>query len=125
MADKPLFYQALKIVVLCAMWYSFSAASNIVGKQILVEFPYPMTLSMVHLIALSCFLGPSLTLLGVGPGPHLSRKFYLRRILPLALGKVFASVSAHISIWKVPVSYAHTGIKVGSICCGHAHPSVP
>ena len=112
MADKPLLYQALKIVALCVMWYSFSAASNIVGKQILVEFPYPMTLSMVHLVALSCFLGPSLTLLGVAPGPHLPRKYYLRRILPLALGKVFASVSGHISIWKVPVSYAHTGKSV-------------
>ena len=105
-------YQALKIVALCALWYGFSAAANIVGKQILIELPYPMTLSMTHLIVLNIFLGPTLTLLDVRPAPHLPRKFYLRRIVPLALGKVVASVSAHVSIWKVPVSYAHTGEKL-------------
>ena len=41
-------YQALKIAFLCVLWYSFSAANNILGKQILSEFPYPTTLSMVR-----------------------------------------------------------------------------
>ena len=40
-------YQAAKVASLCLLWYAFSSASNIVGKQILNEFPYPMTLSMV------------------------------------------------------------------------------
>ena len=65
--------------------------------------------SQVHLIAINCFLGPILTLLDVKGAPHITRKYYVRRILPLALGKLFASVSSHISIWRVPVSYAHTG----------------
>lgn len=64
--------------------------------------------SQVHLIAINCFLGPILTLLDVKGAPHITRKYYIRRILPLALGKLFASVSSHISIWRVPVSYAHT-----------------
>jgi solute carrier family 35 protein E1 len=109
MGRKPSFlYQAVKVVSLCILWYTFSAGNNIVGKKILNEFPYPMTLSMVHLIAINCFLGPSLKLLDVTDTPHITRKYYIRRILPLALGKLFASVSSHVSIWRVPVSYAHT-----------------
>lgn len=41
----------LKIVSLCVLWYSFSSGNNIVGKKILTEFPYPMTLSMVSDLA--------------------------------------------------------------------------
>ena len=108
-SQKSYLHQALKIVTLCALWYTFSAGNNVLGKQILSAFPYPTTLSMVHLLALNCFLGPALAVLGVEQTPHLSRRYYLRRMVPLALGKLFASISAHISIWRVPVSYAHTG----------------
>ena len=106
---KPLTRQAVKIVCLCVAWYSFSAANNVLGKQIFNVFPYPMTVCMVQLLAVIAFLGPSLALLDVEPAPHMSRKFYLRRIVPLSFGKLLASLSAHISILKVPVSYAHTG----------------
>ena len=48
MGSKPSFlYPAVKVVSLCIMWYAFSSGNNIVGKKILNEFPYPMTLSMV------------------------------------------------------------------------------
>lgn len=113
MADKTtksLSRQAVKIVCLCVAWYSFSAANNVLGKQIFNVFPYPMTVCMVQLLALNAFLGPSLALLNVEPAPYMSRKFYVRRIAPLAVGKLFATLSAHISILKVPVSYAHTGM---------------
>lgn len=107
---KPLKRQAIKIVCLCVAWYSLSSANNVLGKQIFNVFPYPMTVCMVQLLALNAFLGPSLAMLNVEPAPYMTRKFYLKRMVPLAVGKLFATLSAHISILKVPVSYAHTGM---------------
>ncbi len=101
--------EALRIICLCVSWYSFSSANGVLGKQIFNEFPYPMTLCMSQLLALNAFLGPSLSLLNVEPSPYISRRFLVRRLLPLALGKLLATLSAHLSILKVPVSYAHTG----------------
>ena len=108
MADKSKSRKALKIFLLCLAWYSFSTSNNILGKKIFYVFPYPVTICMAQLFVLNAFLGPSLTLLGVERAPHISRKFYIRRLIPLSIGKLFAVVSAHISILKVPVSYAHT-----------------
>lgn len=98
----------IKIVFLCVIWFCFSSATNIVGKQILTVFPYPTTLTMVQLMVINCFLGPSLTLLNVKESPHVSRRHFMRRIAPLGVGKIMASVSAYISILKIPVSYSHT-----------------
>lgn len=99
----------IKIVLLCVMWFCFSSATNIVGKQILTVFPYPTTLTMVQLMVINCFLGPTLTLLSVKESPHVSRRDFMRRVAPLGVGKIMASVSAYVSILKVPVSYSHTG----------------
>lgn len=103
----------IKIVFLCALWFCFSSATNIVGKQILTEFPFPTTLSMVQLMVINCFLGPTLTLLSVKESPHVSRRQFMRQIVPLGVGKILASVSAYISILKMPVSYSHTGMLQG------------
>ena len=100
----------IKIVFLCAIWFSCSSATNITGKQILTIFPYPTTLTMVQLMVINCFLGPTLTLLNVKESPHVSRHQFVRRVAPLGIGKILASISAYISILKVPVSYSHTGM---------------
>ena len=99
----------IKVVFLCAIWFSCSSATNITGKQILTIFPYPTTLTMVQLMVINCFLGPTLTLLNVKESPHVSRHQFMRRVAPLGIGKIMASISAYISILKVPVSYSHTG----------------
>ena len=108
--EKTLFRQALKIVFLCVCWYSISAANNVLIKQIFQVFPHPMTVTMVHLLAVCAFLGPTLTVSNVEPTPYVSRRFFLRIMVPLAIGKLFASLSGHVSILKVPLSYAHTGM---------------
>ena len=102
----------IKIVFLCAMWFSFSSGTNISGKQILTVFPYPTTLAMVQLMVINCFLGPILTLLNVKESPHVSRHQFMKRVAPLGIGKIIAFISAYISILKVPVSYSHTGMFV-------------
>ena len=109
--DIATYQLGLKIISLCTLWYIVSSLNNIVGKIILSDFPYPMTVSLVQLMSITVY---SLPILKVWNIPKLDRsvplKYWVKTLLPLAMGKVFASVSAHISIWKVPVSYAHTGM---------------
>ena len=103
--------EAVRIVFLCIFWYAVSSSNGVIGKWILSEFPYPMTLTMAQLASIAIYSGPMLALLGVRKASSCSSftwKYYGTMILPLAFAKFASSVLAHVSIWKVPVSYAHT-----------------
>jgi len=110
--------KAIQIVCLCLAWYITSSANGVVGKIVLSDFPYPMTVSMVQLASISLYLIPVMKAWKV-PSTKPSEiplKYWFQMIIPLAFGKFFASVSSHISIWKVPVSYAHTGsMQIGLV----------
>lgn len=109
MPDENTFFDAVKVVGLCIMWYASSASGNIVGKMLLTDFPYPMTVTMAQLLSISLYLAPLLRCqASTRRTGNIPRAYYLSVILPLALGKFLASLSSHISIWKVSVSYAHT-----------------
>lgn len=111
MVDKRNIRELLNIVILCLLWYAVSSSSNIVGKMVLLDFPYPITLTMVQLTSISVYSGPFFNLWGIRKSPsNIPWRYYLRLIVPLALGKFLANVFSHVSIWKVPVSYAHTGM---------------
>eukprot|EP00096_Caligus_rogercresseyi_P001085 TRINITY_DN11696_c0_g1_i1.p1 TRINITY_DN11696_c0_g1~~TRINITY_DN11696_c0_g1_i1.p1 ORF type:complete len:363 (-),score=84.81 TRINITY_DN11696_c0_g1_i1:75-1163(-) len=97
----------LRIILLCGGWYSVSSANGVIGKWILSEFPYPTTLTMVQLLSITIYSRPLIALLGIRP-LSVSWKYYLKWIVPLAFAKFLFSLMSHISIWKVPVSYAHT-----------------
>lgn len=60
-----------KVVALCTVWFTISAGNNVVGKLILTEFPYPMTVSFVQLLSIVIFSIPTLRLLGI---PHDIRR---------------------------------------------------
>jgi len=90
--------------------YIVSSTNNVIGKLILNEFPYPMTITVVQLFSISVYSGPLLSFWKIRPGlqSSFSKNYYWKFIIPLALGKFLSSVFSHISIWKVPVSFAHT-----------------
>lgn len=99
----------LLVITLCTLWYIVSSSNNVIGKMVLNEFPYPVTVTMIQLCSITLYSGPFFNMWGVRKYSSIGRGYYMRLIIPLALGKFLASVTSHISIWKVPVSYAHTG----------------
>lgn len=101
--------ETARIILLCVFWYSMSSGGNVIGKIILTDFPYPMTVTMIQLLSISLYLGPILRLWDIPMPKEIAWSYYGKMIFPLAFGKFLNSVTAHISIWKVPVSYSHTG----------------
>lgn len=109
MADRKQAREVFTVLFLCILWYVVSSSNNVIGKMLLNEFPYPMTVTMVQLTSITVYSGPFFNMWGVRKYVDISWKYYFSLIVPLAFGKFFTSVFSHVSIWKVPVSYAHTG----------------
>lgn len=109
MSDPSTYQQIFKIGLLIIAWYIVSSANNVLGKIILEEFPYPMTVSMVQLLSVSFYSYPLIRLRRIPTLKGVPTKYWFTMILPLAAGKFISSFSAYMSIWKVPLSYAHTG----------------
>ncbi|CAF1162252.1 unnamed protein product [Adineta ricciae] len=107
---NSLIFEGLQIVTLCLVWYGVSAIGNVIVKELLNEFPFPLTVTLVQLFSVWILSIPLLRFLRVPEPQYLyqNRVYYLKVIIPLAVGKFLAQLSSHVSLWKVPVSYAHT-----------------
>ncbi|KAJ9589082.1 hypothetical protein L9F63_017627, partial [Diploptera punctata] len=108
MADTKQAKEIFTVLFFCVLWYVVSSSNNVIGKMLLNDFPYPLTVTMVQLSSITIYSGPFFNMWGVRKFVDISWNYYFKVIVPLALGKFLASVSSHVSIWKVPVSYAHT-----------------
>ncbi|XP_077550425.1 solute carrier family 35 member E1 homolog [Haemaphysalis longicornis] len=108
MGDAAHTAEIVKVVMLCVVWYGISSGNNVVGKVVLNSFPYPLTVTMVQLFSITVYSGPVFALWGIRPYLDLEWGAYMRCIVPLACGKFVSSLTSHVSLWKVPVSYAHT-----------------
>lgn len=117
MGDQKRGKEVCNVLLLCVAWYVVSSTNNVIGKTVLNEFPYPMTMTMVQLLVITILSGPLFNLWGVRKANEISWLYYCKLIIPLAFGKFMASVFSHVSIWKVPVSYAHTGKSIFVCVC--------
>jgi len=102
--------ECVQIVGLCVVWYSSSAIGNIVVKELLNEFPFPLTVTLVQLLSIWILIHPLIRYEKIPPADYLNQNpsYYYKVIVPLAIGKFLAQLSSHVSLWKVPVSFTHT-----------------
>ncbi len=95
-------------------------------KELLNEFPFPLTVTLVQLLSIWILCIPLIRykpiffillnlnyfyrLWRVPPPEYLyqNRIYYFKIIIPLAIGKFLAQLSSHVSLWKVPISFSHT-----------------
>lgn len=114
--------RAIKVLILCVVWYASSSASNVINKIVLNDFPFAVTVSLAQYITTLVLLVPlvrawrlptvsfSKHVSGIASEPQsdLDLKTLKWTILPLSFGKFFSLAASHFSISKVPVSFAHT-----------------
>ncbi|KAF9170534.1 suppressor of loss of ypt1 [Mortierella sp. AD011] len=100
-------YKASKLPILCLLWYLSSAVTNNIGKQIMNQFRYPVTLTFVQFVFVSLFC----FILGSGFRMTTIRKptvAIMHMTAPLVGFQVVGHVFSSIAISRVPLSFVHT-----------------
>ena len=96
-----------QVILICSLWFSTSSLSNLLGKEILNRFKYPLTLTLVHLISTGIYSFPLLFYNKLRSFP-VSRYFFLCFVIPLTLLRVATMASGHFSVSKIPLSFSQT-----------------
>lgn len=109
MADNSGFSRGIKVALLCVLWFCLSSSNNVIIKRLLGHYPYPVTVSLSHMTCTAFLMYPLLLGFGVKTTVDIPIVRFYALLVPLGVGKLLVSTSSHISIWRVPVSYAHTG----------------
>nr|AKN21650.1 slc35e1 [Schmidtea mediterranea] len=97
-------------LVLCTIWCIISVLNNIISKSLLNNFPYPLTSTLAQLLATAICAYPLVKIWKIPEinWKDISYKYIVKMIIPLGFGKFMAACGTHISVSKLPVSYAHT-----------------
>ncbi|KAF9345073.1 suppressor of loss of ypt1 [Mortierella sp. NVP85] len=100
-------YTASKLPLICLLWYLSSAVTNNIGKQIMNQFRYPVTLTFIQFVFVSLFC----FILGSGFKMATIRKpsmAIMHMTAPLVGFQVVGHVFSSIAISRVPLSFVHT-----------------
>jgi hypothetical protein len=101
----------VRFVLLCSLWYATSALSSNTGKAIMIQFRYPITLTIVQFgfVALYCllFMSPVIRFTRL----RMPSRAIVTKTLPMGMFQVGGHMFSSMAISRIPVSTVHT-IKV-------------
>ncbi|KAG0381233.1 suppressor of loss of ypt1 [Mortierella sp. AD032] len=99
--------QVLKLPLICLCWYMSSAVTNNIGKQIMNQFRYPVTLTFVQFwfVSIFCYMAAA--------GFNMTRirppsRAIVEMTAPLVGFQVVGHVFSSVAISRVPLSVVHT-----------------
>ncbi|KAG0258280.1 suppressor of loss of ypt1 [Mortierella polycephala] len=99
--------RTLKFPLICLCWYMSSAVTNNIGKQIMNQFRYPVTLTFVQFwfVSVFCFLGSTVFKMTRIRSPTMA---IINMTAPLVGFQVVGHVFSSVAISRVPLSVVHT-----------------
>uniref|UniRef100_A0A914YRH2 Sugar phosphate transporter domain-containing protein n=1 Tax=Panagrolaimus superbus TaxID=310955 RepID=A0A914YRH2_9BILA len=100
-----------RIVLICFLWYGASCSQSIVNKMTLQVYAYPLTVTLSSLVNNAIYAIPLAKIMKV-KAKTITKPYLLKTLVPIAGFKAIALASAFFGLWKVPVSYAQTGVKI-------------
>ncbi|KAG0201355.1 suppressor of loss of ypt1 [Mortierella sp. GBA30] len=100
-------WHALKLPLICLSWYMSSAVTNNIGKQIMNQFRYPVTLTFVQFwfVSVFCFLAGAVFKMTTIRRPT---RAIVEMTAPLVGFQVVGHVFSSVAISRVPLSVVHT-----------------
>lgn len=101
-------FETARFAFLCVIWYTTSALSSNTGKTILIQFRYPVSLTIIQFAFVAAYC-----LIFMSPLIQFSRLQYptrsiLMTTLPMGAFQVGGHMFSSMAISRIPVSTVHT-----------------